>query len=84
MGITPNDYVRVKLTDYGRQVLRKQHEELQAAYPKTPISGDGVPNEDADGWSKWQLWWLMHKLGGTGTGAPIPFDDFEIDEIVSK
>jgi hypothetical protein len=80
MGITPNDYVRVKLTEYGRNVLRQQHDDLKAAYPKTTLAGDGVPDEDADGWSEWQLWWLMQKLGGTGASAPLPFNDFEIVE----
>ena len=79
MPTTPNDYVRVKLTAYGREVLRKQHDELVAAYPKSRLGGDGVPDEDADGWSVWQLWRLMAKLGPAMTaGRPHAFDDFEI------
>lgn len=80
MGITPNDYVRVKLSEYGRQILRTQHADLQSSLPSAALAGDGVPEEDGDGWSKWQLWWLMYKLGNTGAGSPQPFSDFEIVE----
>lgn len=77
VGITPNDYVRIKLTDYGRELLRKQHQALNAKL-QIPLPGDGVPDEDEQGWSKWHLWWLMRKFGGLGAGSPFAFDDFEI------
>lgn len=57
-----NDYVRVQLTDKGRQLHRERHERLFgehfAQLPYIP------PKEDADGWSRWQLWALMEELGG--------------------
>lgn len=57
-----NDSVRVKLTDHGRAVHEKDHAILyaSAAGPKpayTPIK------EDAEGWSRWQLWVLMQAFG---------------------
>lgn len=87
MTFTPNDYVRIKLTDYGRQMLRKQHEQLKAGLRcPSMLSGDGVPAEDENGWSKWQLWWLIEKFGSeSGAGSPFPFDDFEImDSATAK
>ena len=60
--INLNDSVRVKLTDHGRAVHEKDHAILyaSAAGPKpayTPIK------EDAEGWSRWQLWVLMQAFG---------------------
>jgi len=56
-----NHDVWVKLTDNGREVLRKQHEELNRLLNQerdyTPVT------EDNDGWSRWQLWTLMDELG---------------------
>ncbi len=60
-----NDKVKVKLTPYGRQMLRGNYDELRLfispkyldKYPYVPI------REDKDGWSEWQLWHLMESLG---------------------
>jgi hypothetical protein len=73
-----NHYVRVKLTDLGRASLRYQHEDLYRSFkppvPYTPIE------EDADGWSTWQLWDLMGRLGRHFYGGCLfPFEpEFEI------
>ena len=66
-----NDHVRVKLTDYGRELLRQQDE---AFFAKTGVSL--LPqHEDADGWSTWQLWTLMERLGAyCRLGGPEPFE----------
>lgn len=60
-----NDYVRVKMTDYGRQIHQVEHRELNATIRKH--GGKGLPynppDEDADGWSQWQLWRLMELFG---------------------
>lgn len=56
-----NDSVLVKLTDVGRQKLREQDEEFKS---KTGLScSSSVPSEDSEGWSRWQLWDLMNRLG---------------------
>lgn len=60
-----NDYVFVRLTDTGRNELRRQRAELVAGLKpraREMFTGDGVPEED-DGWSRWQLWDLMARLG---------------------
>lgn len=64
-----NDYVWVKLTPYGKDALRKKHEELfSKTYPYVP------PKEDSDGWSRWQMWDLMSQLGSTiWHGGKEPF-----------
>lgn len=73
MKFNVNDHVRVRLTDEGRAILRRQHDDLVKG---RPWSYDYVPpKEDADGWSDWQLWVLMQQLGHTcGNGAPLTFE----------
>ena len=68
-----NHTVRVQLTDEGRQLLREGHQRLWADWPKPPYEYS-EPKEDADGWSEWQLWSLMHDLGPHCVmGNPAPF-----------
>jgi len=67
-----NHYVRVQLTDEGRKALREAHARLYGCfvekYPYEP------PEEDANGWSKWQLWDLANQLGPRlFNGSPVPF-----------
>jgi hypothetical protein len=58
-----NDYVWVRLTPRGRDLLHK-----------TPQRW--VPDE-TDGWSKWQLWDLMNAFGThLMIGFNVPFDPF--------
>jgi len=56
-----NSTVRVKLTDHGRAVHAKDHADCWGSAgvirPYTP------PKEDAEGWSRWQLWVLMQTFG---------------------
>lgn len=64
-----NDHVRVQLTDLGRQIHRDYW---------TPFCLSGypykAPEEDAQGWSKFQLWDLMKTFGKhLGNGQPGPF-----------
>ena len=60
MDFNINNKVRVKLTDYGRQALARQHNGLK---------------EDAEGWSEWQLWHLMQELGHLCClGCQVPFE----------
>jgi len=56
-----NYNVRVKLTDYGREVLKSDHELFWKSVGKTMEYHP--PKEDENGWSTWQLWCLMSKLG---------------------
>ena len=59
-----NEYVLVKLTDHGRSVCEANHAQLLAStglpHIKLPYR---APKEDAEGWSKWQLWHMMQEFG---------------------
>lgn len=75
-----NNKVKVKLTEVGKSVLREQYKVIKAVYPWLP---DFVlPDEDENGWSKWQLWELMQKFGHVMyNGGDIPFEtEIEIIE----
>lgn len=76
-----NHYVFVRLTDFGRQVERKNHEKLFAGYPPglCPFS---PKEEDPEGWSRWQLWDLMKEFGSViSMAGPVPFETtIRIDE----
>jgi hypothetical protein len=68
-----NESVWVKLNDIGRQHHRSQHERLlgkfSGRFPYSP------PVEDAEGWSRWQLWDLMHTFGPIlSIGSQVPFE----------
>ena len=79
-----NESVRVKLTDHGRAVHAADHAMFWASIaPGKDIKATGYspPREDADGWSKWQLWALMETVGAhTGLCKPPCFET--IIEIV--
>ena len=67
--INMNDTVYIKLNDMGRNILRRNHDSLAT------ISPYREPREDADGYSKWQLWELFQEFGiEVGIGFEIPFD----------
>jgi hypothetical protein len=67
-----NNYIRVQLTDSGRGIIRQNFADLKKSFPK--LSGPNLPNEDADGWSRWQLWNLMQTFGPhIGLGIENPF-----------
>ena len=72
--INVNDYVRVRLNDLGRKHHRDDFLRWTAGLAKKPEYRP--PQEDADGWSRWQLWSLMQLFGPTiiSLGAQMPFD----------
>ena len=56
-----NQMVRIRLTDFGRECMRRNHDRLYANHKNPP---DPLPvKEDADGWSEWQLWCVMEEFG---------------------
>jgi hypothetical protein len=70
-----NHYVHVKLTDAGRKMHRVRYEaligeRLRDLYPYQ------APEEDSDGWSRWQLHDLMNTFGlHTTVGCmDLPFE----------
>lgn len=73
-----NSWVRVRLNDRGRRVLKEQHfARFAGRFPYRPVV------EDEGGWSRWQLWALMEDLGQyCALGTLAPFDTemlFEVD-----
>jgi hypothetical protein len=68
-----NDSVKVRLTDLGRKIHRKEHERIFAGTPHA--SKYTPPKEDADGYSIWQLWILMDYFGEyVGMARELPFE----------
>ena len=75
-----NDYVKVKLTDKGRELHKRYQNELLKHWDKYEYK---APKEDEDGWSKWQLWDLMQTFGPhIHLGGINPFDT-EIEIITN-
>lgn len=68
-----NEYVRVKLNDKGRRILRDRHAAYAEAFPGS-FPEYREPKEDADGWSQRQAWDLMQTFGQHVTlGLEPPF-----------
>jgi hypothetical protein len=70
-----NDTVKVKLTEFGKQMLEQDHNEFwgsRGMLEKFPYTS---PEEDENGYVKFQLWSLMGKLGRfCYMGCVNPFD----------
>ena len=79
-----NGYVRVRLTDEGRARHRKNHDDLFSSWPQPPEYR--APQEDANGWSEWQMWQLMSEFGSRlYNGCRVPFEtEIEIVEDVRQ
>lgn len=74
-----NHYVEVKLTDVGREIYYKHMTDVLRGsdYKMQPIK------ENAEGWSRWQLWDLMSIFGAhCYNGCRVPFEtEIEIVEM---
>ncbi len=79
-----NDCVRVRLTPHGHKIVREQFRKLNAMLPITADVKFTPPRDDADGWSRWQMWRLMQTFGEhIKLAGPVPFEtsiEFELDE----
>jgi len=71
-----NDHIRVRLTSYGRKVHRDNFEAFRAGMPSAARArfNYSAPEEDADGWSTWQMWDLMREFGGHVSLGRCPFE----------
>ncbi len=68
-----NDIVKVKLNDKGREIIEKQNKLYKIKFPDLDLSHD--IKEDDEGYSKWQLWFLMKMFGNhIGLGIKMPFE----------
>jgi len=67
-----NEFVKVKLTDHGRQQYIEWYFSLYKGNP--PYSF--IPmEEDENGYSKWQMWKLMQVFGANiSIGCILPFE----------
>ena len=57
-----NDDICVRLTKTGKEILRKKFEILSTDHGNHDLTFS-LPDEDENGYSKWQLWDLMNQLG---------------------
>jgi hypothetical protein len=72
--INLNSYCWVKLTAKGKSELERQHNEFNAAHNGV-LKDYMPPQEDSEGWSKWQIHSLMNELGHLcENGSELPFE----------
>ncbi|MGG3307336.1 hypothetical protein ABER23_07905 [Paenibacillus lautus] len=72
-----NEYVKVKLTDHGISILKKERAELNKRFAERGLTGFGEyePKVDEDGYTSFQLWDLMQRLGPhISIGCQLPFE----------
>ena len=60
--ININDYVKVKLTDSGKDIFYHQYDRVNEQYGKELLK-PYYPEEDSDGFVEIQLWQLMQIYG---------------------
>jgi hypothetical protein len=66
MSFNTNDYVLIRLTDFGRKIIKDRITEF-------PLNKS--PEEDKDGWSGWQLHQVMNFFGEyLVAGGDLPFE----------
>lgn len=85
MRFNVNNYVRVKLTEEGRQILRDEYAKRAAQHPADYFGWSYVePVADQEGYVRFQLWSFMQKFGPhMHLGMKMPFDA-EIDIIEAQ
>ena len=67
-----NENVWVRLTQSGKLIHRRQHDELRKEFPS--LGRYRPPYADAAGYTRWQLWDLMQTFGPHITlGGDPPF-----------
>ena len=70
-----NNTVKVKLTELGKQVLEKDHNEFWSSHGNLNEHPYEPPKEDKDGYAEFQLWSLMYQLGKYHIlGCELPID----------
>lgn len=67
-----NEYVKVKLTTYGKQILEDKFSHVPGINVREALSHIKV---DGDGYSEFQLWNLMSTFGAyLYNGCELPFE----------
>lgn len=78
MRINLNDYVKVRLTDLGRDIYYHRVDEVNSFYG-LEICKPTYPKEDADGYTEFQLWKFIELYGKhIGMGKPNVIQPLEI------
>lgn len=73
MKFNVNGWVKVRLNDYGVQILRNNHIELMRRLPVRLAFKE--PARDEEGYSSFQMWAFMQEFGSHMIlGCEIPFD----------
>lgn len=77
MTINLNDFVKVKLTDHGKDIFYHSLDEVNDMIRRNggkPLEPH-MPKVDAEGYTSFQLWELMQLYGPhIGMGLPQPFE----------
>lgn len=60
--ININDFVKVKLTDYGKDIFYHQYDNINITYGKEIIK-PSYPTVDSDGYTRFQLWYFINLYG---------------------
>ena len=71
-----NETVKVRLTDRGHEILKELHDDLYSRLPKsTTMRREYIAEEDADGYTKFQMHDLMSTFGyHVSLGSSLPFE----------
>jgi len=70
-----NYNVKVRLTKFGKELHKKDWEDFWNSIGKLDEFPYTPPEEDENGYCKFQLWDLMKKFGSyCGLGCELPFD----------
>ena len=80
MSINPNDYVRIKLTEYGKRLIVEHIDQFNDDIRKRPgvLFRAKVPKWDDDGYLRDQFHTLMGYFGNCwGLGSHLPFTELE-------
>lgn len=85
MKVNLNDRIRVKLTARGREIHRENFDDFWRSSNFGYKHQYKPPEEDADGWSTWQLWGFMEQFGKhmhIGFGPLLPVEtEVEIETL---
>lgn len=72
-----NHYVKVKLTDFGIQILKQRRDDINAMIKERGGKGFGEYEHifDAEGYTQFQAWDLMNTFGSyMSLGCKLPFE----------
>lgn len=78
VSININEWVKVKLTDFGMSILKQRHDELNHSIHEIGGKGFGEfdPRLDEEGYRRFQMWSLIETFGPhMNQTMQSPFED---------